>query len=37
MQACRYFFRVELPKVSTMLDLLDSLDTTSLDMRAEWF
>ncbi|MFN8696397.1 MAG: acyl-CoA dehydrogenase [Burkholderiales bacterium] len=35
--ACRFFFRVELPKVRVMLDLLTSLDTTALDMRAQWF
>ncbi len=37
LHACRYFFRIELPKVSVMLDLLASLDTTAFDMRAEWY
>jgi alkylation response protein AidB-like acyl-CoA dehydrogenase len=36
-QACRYFFRIELPKVAAMLDLLRALDRTCLDMRAAWF
>jgi len=36
-QAARYFFRWELPKVGPMLDLLDSLDTTPLEMRDAWF
>ncbi|HVL57283.1 MAG TPA: acyl-CoA dehydrogenase [Burkholderiaceae bacterium] len=37
LQAARYFFRWELPKVGPMLDLLDSLDTTTLDMKDHWF
>jgi hypothetical protein len=36
-QAARYFFRWELPKVGPMLDLLDSIDTTALEMRDAWF
>ena len=36
-QACRYFFLWELPKVGTMLDLLQSIDTTTLDMQDAWF
>ena len=36
-QACRYFFLYELPKVDAMLDLVESLDTTTLDMQDEWF
>ena len=36
-QACRYFFLWELPKVGPMLDLLQSFDTTTLDMRDAWF
>jgi alkylation response protein AidB-like acyl-CoA dehydrogenase len=36
-RACRYFYRWELPKALTWLDLLDSLDTTTLDMHPEWF
>lgn len=35
--AARYFFRWELPKVDAQLDLLASLDTTSLDMEDAWF
>ncbi|NVM79445.1 butyryl-CoA dehydrogenase [Duganella sp. SG902] len=37
LQACRYFFRWELPKVGPQLELLDSIDTTTLDMRDAWF
>lgn len=36
-QAVRYFFRYELPKTSAPLDLLESLDRTTLDMRDSWF
>ena len=36
-QACRYFFLYELPKVDSMLDLVESLDTTTLDMEDAWF
>ncbi len=36
-QAARYFFRWELPRVGPMLDLLDSIDTTTLEMRDAWF
>ena len=35
--ACRYFFAFELPKVGPMLDLLASLDTTTLTMQDAWF
>ncbi len=35
--ACRYFFVYELPKVGPMMDLLESLDTTTLDMQDAWF
>jgi alkylation response protein AidB-like acyl-CoA dehydrogenase len=37
LQAARYFLRWELPKIGPMLDLLDSIDTTALDMRDAWF
>ena len=37
LQACKYFFRWELPKVHTQLDLLASIDTTTFDMKDEWF
>ena len=36
-QAARWFLRWELPRVGPMLDLLDSLDTTTLEMRDDWF
>jgi butyryl-CoA dehydrogenase len=36
-QACRYFFRHELPPVQAHARLLQSLDSTTLDMRPEWF
>ncbi len=37
LQACRYFFQWELPKIQPQLDLLDSIDTTTLDMQDTWF
>jgi hypothetical protein len=37
LQACRYFFRWELPKVQAQFDLLASIDTTTLDMQDSWF
>lgn len=37
LQACRYFYVWELPKIGPQLDLLADLDTTTLDMRADWF
>jgi butyryl-CoA dehydrogenase len=37
LQACRYFFKWELPKVRPQLDLLASIDTTTLDMQDAWF
>ncbi|OBF28433.1 acyl-CoA dehydrogenase [Mycobacterium sp. ACS1612] len=36
-QAARYFFRYELPKTAPQLDLLKSLDRTTLEMRDAWF
>ncbi len=36
-QACRYFYRWELPRIAPRLDLLASLDETTLGMRDEWF
>jgi alkylation response protein AidB-like acyl-CoA dehydrogenase len=36
-QAARYFFRHELPRVDPQLDLLESLDRTTLDMPSDWF
>ncbi|MGY8526860.1 acyl-CoA dehydrogenase [Paracidovorax citrulli] len=35
--AARYFFQWELPKVGPQLDLLASLDRTTLDMQDAWF
>ncbi|MBR8185106.1 acyl-CoA dehydrogenase [Burkholderia ambifaria] len=35
--AARYFFRWELPKVDAQLDLLASVDMTTLEMRDAWF
>ena len=37
LHACRYFFHWQLPKVQPQLDLLASIDTTTLDMQDEWF
>ncbi|MCE3262287.1 MAG: acyl-CoA dehydrogenase [Pseudoduganella sp.] len=37
LQACRYFYKWELPKVQPQLDLLANLDTTTLDMQDAWF
>ena len=36
-QAGRYFFRYELPRTGPQLDLLSSLDRTTLEMRDDWF
>ena len=36
-QAAGYFFRYELPKTGPQLDLLESLDRTTLEMRPDWF
>ncbi|MEZ0053445.1 alkylation response protein AidB-like acyl-CoA dehydrogenase [Mycobacterium sp. MAA66] len=35
--AARYFFRFELPKTAPQLDLLESLDRTTLEMQDGWF
>ena len=37
MQACRYFFRWELPGTEAQARLLSDLDTTCLDMPEEAF
>jgi alkylation response protein AidB-like acyl-CoA dehydrogenase len=37
LQACRYFFHWELPKVQPQFELLASIDTTTLDMQDAWF
>lgn len=36
-QAAAYFHRYELPRTAPQLDLLESMDRTTLDMRDEWF
>jgi butyryl-CoA dehydrogenase len=36
-QACRYFYVYELPKVDAQLMLLESVDTTTLEMQDAWF
>jgi alkylation response protein AidB-like acyl-CoA dehydrogenase len=36
-QACRYFMLYELPKVDAMLELVESLDGTTLDMQDGWY
>ncbi|MGI9163979.1 MAG: acyl-CoA dehydrogenase [Mycobacterium sp.] len=35
--AGRYFFGYELPRTGPQLDLLERLDRTTLEMRADWF
>ena len=37
LQACRYFFQWELPRIKPQLELLGSIDTTTLDMQDNWF
>lgn len=37
LQACRFFYFWELPKVSTWLLLLDPVEITCLEMKNEWF
>lgn len=36
-QAAQYFYRYELPRIGPQLDLLSSLDRTTLEMRDAWF
>jgi len=36
-QACRWFFRCELPRTAAQFELLDSVDDTTLEMRDEWY
>ncbi|MCC6755790.1 MAG: acyl-CoA dehydrogenase C-terminal domain-containing protein, partial [Solirubrobacterales bacterium] len=36
-QAAQYFFRFELPQTGPQLDLLASLDRTTLEMQDAWF
>jgi acyl-CoA dehydrogenase len=37
LQACRYFFQWELPRIGAWLKVLDPVDTTCLDMMDAWF
>ncbi len=37
LQACAYFFKWELPKIDAQIALLESIDTTTLDMQDGWF
>jgi alkylation response protein AidB-like acyl-CoA dehydrogenase len=37
LQAASYFFRWELPKTAQWCDLLEAIDTTTLDMQDDWF
>ncbi|MEB3022313.1 acyl-CoA dehydrogenase [[Mycobacterium] crassicus] len=36
-QAARYFFHYELPRTGPQLDLLESLDRTTMEMQPDWF
>ncbi|MEZ0365562.1 acyl-CoA dehydrogenase [Mycobacterium sp. pUA109] len=36
-QAASFFFRYELPKTAPQLDLVESLDRTTLEMQTSWF
>ena len=36
-QACRWFYRCELPRTAAQFELLDRLDDTTLMMRDEWY
>jgi alkylation response protein AidB-like acyl-CoA dehydrogenase len=36
-QAARYFVRCELPKTAPLLDMVERLDRSALDMRESWF
>ncbi len=37
LQAAQFFYQWELPKCATWCDLLESIDTTTLDMQDAWF
>jgi hypothetical protein len=37
LQACRYFFNWELPRIEVWLKVLDPVETTCLNMADEWF
>jgi Acetyl-CoA dehydrogenase C-terminal like len=36
-QACRWFYRCELPRTAPQFDLLERVDDTALAMRDEWY
>ena len=36
-QACRWFFRFELPRTAAQFEFLDRVDDTTLEMRDEWY
>ena len=36
-QACRWFYRCELPRTAAQFEMLDRLDDTTLTMRDEWY
>jgi hypothetical protein len=36
-QACRWFFRSELPRTTAQFELLDRVDDTTLAMHDEWY
>jgi len=37
LQALQYFFNIELPETNHWAKIISDLDTTSYDMKAEWF
>ncbi len=37
LQACRFFFHCELPRIQAWFQVLANADTTSLDMHEDWF
>ena len=37
LQACQYFYRWELPKITAWLIVLDPVDRTCVDMMDNWF
>jgi butyryl-CoA dehydrogenase len=36
-QACRWFFRCELPRTTQQFEMLERVDDTALAMRDEWY
>jgi hypothetical protein len=37
LQAMKYFYRFELPKIAVWSNLLKNLDDTTLEMQENWF